>query len=131
MKTNFHFTPFTPAKLLEYTTVREGEIRLGQTIGCSIDDEHIKFVIVGIEESIGPQANHGLSGSENAFNAFLKRFLNMQSNAFFAGSTTAICGSISQNCTFSSIDEARTLTKELDELVEKTIETINKEAEKI
>ncbi len=124
MRPNFYFKPFNEEDLREMTTLREGELKLGQTIGCSIDEEHINYVVVGIAESIGPQANLGNSGSENAFDAFLKRFLNMQSNEFYDGSDTAIYGKIVQNCSFETIDEARKLTAELDTLVEETITTI-------
>jgi formiminoglutamase len=78
-------------------------------------------VIIGITESIGPQANLGNPGSENAFHAFLKRFLNMQSNDLFSGENTAIYGEIQQNCKFESIEQGRELVTELDALVEKVI----------
>lgn len=117
MKNNFEFERFDHSTILSYTTVREGELKLGQTLHESFEHTDVKYVILGIQESIGPIANHGNSGAENAFESFLKRFLNMQSNDFFNGENTAIHGRIIQHCQFGSIDQSRELVQELDALV--------------
>jgi formiminoglutamase len=124
MDSNFYFEPFTSKQLLELTSTRDGEEKLGQTLNPSYDDQNVQFVIIGIAESVGPRANHGNPGAENAFFAFLKRFVNMQANNFFDGANTAIHGSIIQNCAVESVEHARELTKELDLLVEKTVRPI-------
>jgi formiminoglutamase len=124
MDSNFHFEQFTSTKLLELTSTRDGEEKLGQKLNALFDDQNVHFVIIGIAESVGPRANHGNPGSENAFHAFLKRFVNMQANEFFDGTNTAIHGYIVQNCEVESMEQARELTKELDLLVEKTVQPI-------
>jgi formiminoglutamase len=124
MDSNFYFEPFTSKKLLELTSTRDGEEKLGQKLSASFEKQNVHFVIIGIEESVGPIANHGNPGAENAFYTFLKCFVNMQANDFFDGANTAIQGSIIQNCEVESVVHARELTKELDLLVEKTIRPI-------
>ncbi len=39
-----------------------------------------KFVIFGIPEDIGVRANYGKAGTSNAWQEFLKAFLNVQEN---------------------------------------------------
>ncbi len=82
------------------------------------NQEGCKYVILGIEESVGPRLNLGLPGAEKAFSAFLPRFLNMQSNHFLNGNDVLIAGSIYVNETSSNQDPS---VEELDELVEETL----------
>ena len=57
-------------KKIPYTT-RNGELRIGDSLKSSTN---ASFQIIGIQESIGPIANNGFSGAENAINAFLSQF---------------------------------------------------------
>lgn len=69
---------------------REEETKMGQAIAClrEGDDMHAvlsshyedgcRVAIVGVPESIGPQANCGKGGAENGWEAFLSAFLNLQ-----------------------------------------------------
>lgn len=121
MTKNFIFQKFEPSDLLNFTSMREGETKLGQVIHTHPELETTKYVILGICESIGPQSNWGFSGAENGFNAFLKRFLNMQSNRFLNGKNVAIAGQIKQQVQFTTVENGRTLLEELDALVFETV----------
>jgi formiminoglutamase len=116
--TNFNFKPATQDLLLHFTSKRIGETKIGEKIELASTIKNAKYVLIGIEENFGPQANGGFSGAENAFNAFLKRFLNMQSNRFLTGNELALIGSIQQTSTFTTIENAKNAISELDSLVE-------------
>lgn len=119
--TNFIFKPATQDLLLQFTSKRIGETKIGEKIELSSSIKEAKYVLIGIEENLGPQANGGFSGAENAFNAFLKRFLNMQSNRFLTGNELAMIGSIQQTTNFKNIEAAKSAINELDLLVEKVL----------
>jgi formiminoglutamase len=114
----FLYTPSTVEFIQANTILRSGEIRLGQQVKEMSKQEGCKYVILGIEESVGPRLNSGLPGAEKAFSAFLPRFLNMQSNRFLNGNNILIAGSIHMNETSSNQDPS---VEELDELVEETL----------
>jgi formiminoglutamase len=121
MNPSFNYHPFSNQQISTLTNVREGEIKIGQTIQTNPFSEQVKFVILGIQESVGPFANLGLKGAENAFDSFLYRFLNMQNNRFLQGDIIALAGHISVNKLPDNTDSARSQTEELDEIVAKTI----------
>jgi formiminoglutamase len=116
--TNFIFKPATQDLLLQFTSKRIGETKIGEKIELASTIKEAKYVLIGIEENLGPQANGGLSGAENAFKAFLKRFLNMQSNRFLTGNELVWIGSIQQTTDFKNIETAKSAITELDLLVE-------------
>ena len=123
MKTSapFVFHSFSAEKIRQLTNCRDGEIKIGQTIQNEPFADSVKYVILGIQESVGPFANMGLHGSENAFEAFLSRFLNMQENRFFKGGHIALGGEV-RNLEFpQDIDSARKQTQALDELIVYTV----------
>lgn len=116
----FQFFQSTQEQLLNWTSVRNGEKKLGQTIKTEVSQE-TRFVILGIEESMGPQSNFGLPGSENAFSSFIKRFVNIQSNQFLTGNEICYIGSIQQATEFSSVENGRIAIEELDTLVNQVL----------
>jgi formiminoglutamase len=119
MTESFLFSPSTLEIIQANTTVRSGETRLGQTVKEFSNQDGCNYVILGIEESFGPQLNQGLPGAEKAFSAFLNRFLNIQSNRFLDGNDILIAGTIHVNP--SSSNEHPTV-EELDELVTETLQ---------
>jgi formiminoglutamase len=121
--TNFSFHPSTKEQLNQLLSKREGEVKLGEKIQTGNSTQETRFILLGIEESMGPQANKGLNGAQNGFNAFLKRFVNMQSNRFLNGSEIFFIGTIKQEQAYSTEEEARSLIKELDSIVEQTLTT--------
>ncbi len=116
----FTYHSFTSEECRSLTFNREGEQRLGATI--SLTPSHsTRFIIIGIEESVGPQANKGYAGTENAFQAFLKRFLNMQSNRFLNGKEICILGRIKQNKLENLPSDLSKVVEELDLIVSDVI----------
>lgn len=126
----FIFHPFDSDITDKLTSKRNGEKRIGEMLSTNID-ENTEFVILGINEDIGPQANHGNSGSSNAFNAFLLRFLNMQSNRFFSGKNCTIAGTIDQLSSYSHIDKMRLAVSELDTFVIDVLNNLNLKDQKL
>lgn len=116
---NFSFNPFEKDVLNQLTNVREGETKVGEKIhvfGQQLE-KTCKYVLLGISEDIGPQANGGNPGSTTAFRVFLTRFLNMQVNRFLSVDDVAVLGEIQSHVTFENIDQARNLVTELDDFV--------------
>lgn len=112
----FQFIPSSQNQVLEWTSIRAGETKLGQTIQTEVS-EKTRFILLGIEESVGPQTNFGLSGAENGFPSFIKRFVNIQSNQFLAGEEICFLGTIQQTTAFTTIENGKMAIEELDNLV--------------
>ena len=113
----FKFTPFDSDKISKLTSKREGETKLGESLTFEHLSKNVKYVILGISEDIGPQANLGLKGSNTAFNAFISRFLNCQSNRFLSGESISILGEIKSTFLFENVEKARNQIEELDDFV--------------
>lgn len=120
----FEFTQFNFNSIESFLSKREGETKLGEKIDFNFNSPACKYVILGISEDIGPQANLGLKGSENAFQAFISRFVNVQSNRFLDGHEICILGEISQTTPFIEKYEARKRIEILDEFVQTIIQPI-------
>lgn len=104
-----------------YVSKRDGEIKIGEKLCFDYNSPSCKYVILGISEDIGPQANHGLKGSDNAFKSFISRFVNTQSNRFLIGNEICVLGEIIQTYPFNKIEEARERIEILDEFVESIV----------
>lgn len=120
---NFAFFPATREYLDKFVNKRTGETKIGEKIQIGEISPSTKFVLLGIEENMGPQSNGGLKGAEKGFQAFLKRFLNMQSNRYLNGHEICFIGVIHQNNDFQNEIQGRKAIEELDELVELTLLT--------
>ncbi|WP_299007274.1 formimidoylglutamase [uncultured Shewanella sp.] len=112
---------------------RIGETKLGQTahtpepnhsleaILNKAKNKGVRFVILGIEEDIGPRANLGRGGATYAYESGISHFLNMQSNRFFSGHECLILGQIITNdlqTEFNqNLSELREHVEQLDERV--------------
>lgn len=96
MKSNSTFFKWTFPDTT-WVTAREGEVRIGQKVGWRTQNDSWKsyrYHILGIREDIGPQLNGGLPGARNSFNAFIGRFLAIQSNVYFSGNDCCVHGTI-------------------------------------
>lgn len=97
---------FTNDQLNQYCTPRKGELRLGQVINlpnptlnlveqlAQSHAEGCSFVLLGVPEDIGPQANLGQGGADKGWTAFLSKFVNLQSNHFIAAGQILLLGEI-------------------------------------
>ena len=91
---------------------RNGEERIGDYLQAN----HAKpqVLILGISESIGPFANYGRRGSEHAFIAFFKQFIQWP----YQGQSFDVLGNITFIGTFpTEVEEASVLVEELDSFV--------------
>jgi formiminoglutamase len=127
---------------------RTAEHKLGEHIQYLEPDEKladlkrharngVRFALLGIPESIGVEANFGKCCTDNAWPAFLKFFLNIQSNRFFKGNNILCLGHIDTgalNRAAAALDrihpdfiqQMRELCSRLDDRVHPVIEQIVK-----
>ncbi len=96
----------TQQQLSRYYNLRSGETRLGEVIQLAQPQLHLteqlqqarnagcRFVLLGVPEDIGPRANLGQPGSDEGWQAFLAKFLNLQSNHFIAAADILLLGEI-------------------------------------
>jgi len=117
----FQLITYTKEKIASFTSIRGGETKLGEKLITDYKSASCKYVIIGISEDLGPQANMGISGSRNSFESFVKRFVNTQSNRYLNGESVCIFGEIIQNTNFSTTDDARKIIEILDDFVAKTL----------
>lgn len=118
-KGRFLFEEFDSNALLNFFVHRNGETRIGD---FNLTKKNARFVILGIQESIGPLANNGLSGSENAFESFLRVFLNSQVYDGFNIEDISILGSIKHISSFSTLENASDQVLELDDFVSELLD---------
>jgi formiminoglutamase len=97
---------YQAATLAAFQQQRAGETRLGETLlwphptlplaAClkQAKDQGARFVLLGIAEDIGPRANFGNGGATLGYEAFLRRFLNLQANEFVDGQQILLLGEI-------------------------------------
>lgn len=126
---------YQAAYLAAFQQQRTGETRLGQVMiypdpvlplaealalakqqGCA-------FVLLGVPEDIGPRANLGQGGSDLGWQAFVRKFINLQQNEFLDGSEILMLGEL--NCTDlqrqsqnADLATLRTLCAEIDQQLE-------------
>jgi formiminoglutamase len=110
----FHFESFSREDLGQRYSKRRGELKLGDQV---VSLEKAKYVLLGIEECIGPLANKGRGGAENGFEPFLNKFLNMQSNETLVGDDICVVGKITTNFNDASPEKYFEIVEELDEFV--------------
>ncbi|MGN6419396.1 MAG: formimidoylglutamase [Pseudobacter sp.] len=96
---NFQF--YDKEEILKLTKIRRFETKLGECVQVLRDDttweraleeNKAKYVLFGIPENIGVKANYGIGGTESVWPAFLRSFLNIQSNDFFIGDEILLLG---------------------------------------
>ena len=133
-----HFIPFTSQQCQQITSLRDGETKLAQTVHCcdtkaSLDDtfaraqnNHVRFVIIGIGEDIGPRANLGRGGATDAFESAMAQFLNLQSNRFLSGKECLVLGQIeTRDLQLPEGIDADTLRKNVERLDERVISLVS------
>lgn len=101
---------------------RNGETRIGDILAGK-QLKTAKFVLIGISENVGPQANLGRSGSEHAFTAFSKVFFNTQVYAEAPVQDIAFLGQLKQLKDPQDRLEAMDMVKELDTLLFEVLTT--------
>lgn len=121
---NFKTDPITEKDIKAIVSQRDGEMKIGEKVPLDWKSNTCKFVIIGVIDDIGPQANYGLPGASNGFVPFIKRFLNMQENRFMKGETIGFFGVIKSDYEYYTIQEAREYIGHLDNYVSKCLTEI-------
>ncbi|MHC5201770.1 formimidoylglutamase [Myroides sp. LJL119] len=89
--------------VINLTNYRNGEIKLAERVyliedavnwQTELKNNPTRYALIGISEDIGIKANFGRVGSKNAWQSFLKSFLNLQHNRFCKGSWVTILGNL-------------------------------------
>ena len=118
-------------QLEQYCATRSGEVRVGAAVRlpkqqldlteqlAQAKADGCRFVLLGVPEDIGPRANLGQPGANAGWQAFLNKFLNLQSNDFIATNAILLLGAIAcddlqQRAQNAGINLLRQLVDELD-----------------
>lgn len=124
--------PFHINDLKTIVNCRQGETKLGERMQClsfesgeknleaallNAKQQGAKFALLGIQEDIGPRANLGRAGANQAFAASLAQLANLQSNRYLQGEQCVIVGQITLENELdkqASLETLRQATAELD-----------------
>lgn len=113
------FKQFSLDDLRKKISFREKEIKFGSSL---VEISEADIVVLGIKEDIGPKANFGLTGAQNAFEAFLSKFLNMQMNRYTDVHKVCVLGEINASpIDLLSIHEMREYVAKMDEFFERIV----------
>jgi formiminoglutamase len=135
-----HFKPYTKQDILSLTNIRRFETHLGeraqvlnnpQDVPSAIAELPATYVIFGIPEDIGVQANGGVAGTSTAWLSFLQSFLNVQSNDFLVGEEIAVIGYFDFGDIQFLIDKNAYNTEERLEAYRHAVNTIDDEVESL
>ncbi|HTM93407.1 MAG TPA: formimidoylglutamase [Flavisolibacter sp.] len=135
-----HFKICTKQDLLSLVRLRRFETKLGERVGMLDDAESIaesikslkaNYVLFGIPEDIGVQANYGVGGTSSAWLSFLQSFLNIQSNDFLGGEEIAVIGHFDFGDIQYLIDKNAHGTEEKVEAYRHAVNTIDEEVESL
>ncbi len=128
---------YTREYLLEKTSTRQGEQKLGEVITCSGDgsleqlltDVKGRFVLVGVPEDIGVRGNHGVPGAASCWELVLPAILNVQVNSFLDHTKLVLLGhlevaDLQKRAKAASLNDLRELCYEVDKRLEAVIEQL-------
>jgi formiminoglutamase len=134
-----HFKRYSKSDLLSLTRVRRFETKMGENIALlnegdlpqAVKNLSAQYVIVGIPEDIGVQANYGKPGTSTAWIPFLQAFLNCQSNDFLSGEDIAVIGHFDFNDLQVLIDKNAASEEEKLEAYRHAVNQIDDEVESL
>jgi formiminoglutamase len=134
-----HFKFYTKPDILSLTRVRRFETKIGEMVQVLGDDHSPeaftridpRYIVFGIPEDIGVQANEGMPGTSTAWLSFLHSFLNVQSNDFFSGDDVAVIGHFDFGDIQYLIDQNAHGFDEKLEAYRHAVNTMDEEVEKL
>jgi formiminoglutamase len=109
-----HLKTLTIKKLNTYIHHRKGEKKIGEkvkvlvekaSVEAQIKQTNTQFILFGVAEDIGVQANYGNSGAKNTWEVGLKALLNTQSNKYNKGNNILILGCLSFPEMYKALDK--------------------------
>jgi len=135
-----NITRLTSIELAKITNHRSGEIKFGEKIltvpkGAEvlefITSCEAKFVLVGISEDIGVQANLGRVGTASAYQSALLNLVNIQHNKYCKGSDLLVLGQLNfeEECKQAQLLDPK--NKEDRKLLFALVEKLDKEVSHI
>lgn len=121
-----NFTFYNQDFKRSYLKHRNGEKKLGNVIEEvtsleELKDSQVDYVIFGVPEDVGIQANKGNPGACSTWNSFLSSFTNVQSNQFNDSSNCLVLGHL--DCS-GLLSEAERMKKEAADVDEKLGELV-------
>ena len=133
-----HFKKYSKQDILPLVKLRRFETKLGERVHLLTDPNEVaesikglatKYVVFGIPEDIGVQANYGIGGTSTAWISFLQSFLNIQSNDFLTGEEIAVIGHFDFGDIQYLIDKNAHHTEEKVEAYRHAVSAIDDEVE--
>jgi formiminoglutamase len=132
-----HLKLYNKQDVLSLTNLRRFETKVGERVQVLTDSNlseslkqiDSKYILIGIPEDIGIQANYGKPGASTCWVPFLQSFLNVQSNDFFSGEEVAILGHFDFGDIQYLIDKNATGQEEKVEAYRHAVHTIDEEVE--
>ena len=129
-----HLKIYNKQDILSLTNLRKFETKVGERVGvlsdiAAINQTSARYIIVGIPEDIGIQANYGKPGASTGWVPFLQSFLNIQSNDFFSGEEIALLGHFDFGDLQFLIDKNAQDHEEKVEAYRHAVHTIDEEVE--
>lgn len=133
-----HFKWYTKQDILARTHIRRFETKIGERVhvpgipgeaAASLNAMPARYVVLGIPEDIGVQANYGTAGTSSLWNSFLQYFLNIQSNDFLVGEEIAVLGHFDFGEIQDLIDKNANNTEEKVEAYRHAVNTVDEEVE--
>ena len=127
---------FSNSDLVSITHYRSGEVKFGEQIITVPQNENIAdfiektdapFVLIGIPEDIGVQANFGKKGTASAFSNALASLVNMQHNKFCKGSKILLLGQLNVQNAMEQAAKLNEHNKEERKILFELVEKIDKE----
>src|SRR5690554_4115217 len=115
---HFEFNNLNKEELQLFISKREGETKLGQQL---TDLPQAKYVIIGVEESVGPRANKGRGGAEKGIKAFFSSILNMQANELVIRNPIPVFGKGSTHTEARFDGQLNPMVEELDNFLVKIL----------
>lgn len=104
-----HFEFFDHEEAATHIKERNGETKIGEKLSYlrsfdELEQVRAQYILIGVPEDIGVQANHGKSGAGKLWSEFLSAFLNLQENRYLSGEDVMIAGRLN---TEQLTDQAR------------------------
>jgi formiminoglutamase len=133
-----HFKSYSKQDILSLVRLRRFETRLGERLEVVSDTSDVagslrglqaRYVIFGIPEDIGVQANLGVAGTTTAWLSFLQSFLNIQSSDFIEADQVALIGHFDFGDIQFLIDRNAYTEEEKIEAYRHAVKTIDDEVE--
>lgn len=133
-----HFKVYSKQDILSLTKLRRFETKLGERVQVlserdinshTLENVIAKYIVFGIPEDIGVQANYGNPGTSTGWLSFLQSFLNIQSNDFLTGEEIAVIGHFDFGDIQYLIDKNAQGVEEKVEAYRHAVNTIDEEVE--